>query len=130
MNNSQVPNNKKDWGFIIFIGVLVLALLVAGGYFAYTKLWKPSQKSDRKYTTVYSSGTVKGACSNPTTDGTKASAVTKSSECAAACDAVPTTCNGYDWDGTTGCTLYATLPTAATAPKDATDKNECLALNS
>lgn len=114
-------------GIIIFI-VLVVAFIV-GGIFAYMKKLFWFQKSDRKYTTVYSSGKVKGACSNPATDGTAGEAVTKSSECAAACDAVPTTCNGYDWDGTTGCTLYATLPTKASPPKDATDKNECRALS-
>jgi hypothetical protein len=115
-------------GIIIFI--VLLFVLIVGGIFAYMRKLFWFQKSDRKYTTVYSSGTVKGPCSNPATDGTAGAAVTKSSECAAACDDVkaPAVCNGYDWDGTSGCTLYATLPTAATAPPKG-DKNECRALS-
>jgi len=109
----------------ILIVILILVALSVGGYFLYKNF---SKSSGRKYSTVYSSGTKKGACANPTADGTAGPKVTKSSECATACDAATTPCLGYDWDGSSGCTLYATLPTTATAPTG-TDKNECRALS-
>ena len=114
----------------ILIVMLILVALSVGGYFAYQKFFS---KSSRKYSTVYSTTAgkkkgsfEKGACANPTADGTAGPKVTKSSECATACDAA-TTCNGYDWDGSDGCTLYATLPTTATYVKD--KKDECRALS-
>jgi hypothetical protein len=110
----------------ILIVMLILVALSVGGYFAYKKLFPKS--SGRKYNMVYSSDKIKGAC-DPSTGGTAGPKSTKSSDCAAACDAVPTTCNGYDWDGSNGCTLYATLPTKAAAPTSVTDKNECNALS-
>lgn len=128
----------------ILIIMLILVTLLVGGYFAYQKLFSKSSGQDdkkstdsRKYSIVYSTTAgkkkgsfEKGACTNPSADGTKGPASTKSTDCAAACDAVkaPAVCNGYDWDGSNGCTLYATLPT--TAKYDSTKKDECRALSS
>ena len=116
----------------MIIAIVIFVALIGGGIFAYMKKWFWFQKSTgaRTYNTVYSSKKVKGAC-DPATGGT-AVAASKSSDCAAACDAVkaPSVCNGYDWDGSSGCTLYATLPSKATAPTSKTDKNECRALSS
>ena len=115
----------------MIIAIVIFIALIGGGIFAYMKKWFWFQKSGggaRSYTTIYSTGKKKGACTNTDGDGTKGPASTKYSDCAAACDAVkaPAVCNGYDWDGTSSCTLYATLPTAATYDK--TKKDECKAL--
>ena len=116
----------------ILIVMLILVALSVGGYFAYQKWFS---KSSRKYSTVYSTTAgkkagsfEKGACGPEAGTGVSATA-TKSSECATACDAATTPCLGYDWDGSSGCTLYATLPTTATTPISTTDKNECRALS-
>ena len=112
---------------ITFFTALIVGLIVA----YIKKMFWFQKSSGRKYSTVYSDDTkkVKGACIN-TTDGTAGPAVTKSSECATACDAATTPpCLGYDWDGSSGCTLYATSPKTATKPTDETDKNECRALS-
>lgn len=111
---------------ITFFTALIVGLIVA----YIKKMFWFQKSSGRKYSTVYSDDTkkVKGACAN--TDGTAGPAVTKSSECATACDAATTPpCLGYDWDGSSGCTLYATSPKTATKPTDETDKNECRALS-
>ena len=114
----------------ILIVMLILVALSVGGYFAYQKFFS---KSSRKYSTVYSttagtkSGSFeKGACGPEAGTGVSAKA-TKSSECADACDGATTPCFGYDWDGSSGCTLYATLPTTATYDKN--KKDECRALS-
>ena len=107
----------------ILIVMLILVALSVGGYFAYQKWFS---KSSRKYSTVYSKDKIKGACGPEAGTGVSATA-TKSSECATACDAATTPCLGYDWDGSSGCTLYATLPTTATYDKD--KKDECRALS-
>jgi hypothetical protein len=111
-------------GIVIFI-VFLLAL-IGGGIFAYMKKWFWFQKStttSRKYSEVMDKSK-HGKCSGT---GTTAKA-TKSSECAAACDAAPSSapCNGYDWDETT-CTLYGTAPTSASHTKGGKDK--CYALS-
>jgi hypothetical protein len=110
----------------ILIVMLILVALSVGGYFVYQKFF--SKSSARKYSTVYSKDKIKGACGPEAGTGVSATA-TKSSECATACDAATTPCLGYDWDGSSGCTLYATLPTTATTPISTTDKNECRALS-
>ena len=109
---------------ITFFIALIVGLIVA----YIKKMFWFQKSSDRKYSTVYSKDKIKGACGPEAGTGVSAKA-TKSSECATACDAATTPCLGYDWDGSSGCTLYATLPTTATTPISTTDKNECRALS-
>jgi len=98
----------------------LLVAILGYGIAAYFKKWFPFKKSSgRKYNEIKDSSK-SGKCTG--TDGTKATGTLKSSsDCAAACDAVPDTCNGYDWDDTT-CTLYAKAPTTATYTKGGKDK--------
>jgi hypothetical protein len=117
-----------------YVGIFFVALFVVLfvlGIVAYVKKWfwfQNSKTTSRKYSEVKDTTGTKsesGKCSG--TDGTTTKA-SKSSECAAACDAAPSTapCNGYDWDDTT-CTLYATAPSSSTYTKGAKDK--CYALS-
>ena len=114
---------------ITFFTALIVGLIVA----YIKKMFWFQKSSDRKYSTVYSTTAgkkagsfEKGACGPEAGTGVSAKA-TKSSECATACDTATTPCLGYDWDGSSECTLYATLPTTATYVKD--KKDECRALS-
>ena len=113
----------------MIIAIVILIALIGGGIFAYMKklFWfqKSSASAYRKYNTIYSSGKIKGACGPEAGTGVSATAKT-SSECASACDATPTTCNGYDWDET-NCMLMPSIPTTAIYTKG--KKEECRAFS-
>lgn len=115
-NNSRSSNSNSkgiSLGFGIGIAVIVIAVIALIVYM-YVRRPSTSSSSSRKYTELQSSNK-SGKCD---AKGTVSKDVKSSDDCASACDADSTPCNGYDWNGTT-CTLYADAPTKVlTSTKD------------
>ena len=105
---SSNSNSKgiKWWQIGLALVIIVIAVIVYV-YVIRPKLASASSSSSRKYTELQSSNK-SGKCD--ATKGTVSKDAKSSDDCASACDADSTPCNGYDWDGTT-CTLYADAPT-------------------
>ena len=102
----------------MIIAIVIFIALIGGGIFAYMKKLFWFQKSGgRKYTEIRIPNTKSksnGKCADGGTGVKTTTSKKSSSDCAAACDAVPTTCAGYDWDGT-NCLLLPSKPTSVTA---------------
>jgi hypothetical protein len=116
-NRSNINSSSKgtSWLWTLLYIILGTAVIV-GLVFLVRKLMFTSASSSRKYTELQTSNK-SGKCD--ATKGTVSKDVKSSDDCASACDADSTPCNGYDWDGTT-CTLYADAPTKVSS--SSTDK--------
>ena len=105
INVRSSNSNSKGIGLGFGIGIAVIVIIVI--IVVYMMWPSTSSSSSRKYTELQSSNK-SGKCD--ATKGTVSKDAKSSDDCASACDADSTPCNGYDWDGTT-CTLYADAPT-------------------
>ena len=106
--NVRSSNSNSKGNLVLGIGIALIAgAVIALIVYMYMRRPSASSSSSRKYTELQSSNK-SGKCD--ATKGTVSKDAKSSDDCASACDADSTPCNGYDWDGTT-CTLYADAPT-------------------